>query len=380
MSVEVRKVASKAEFKVFFEFPWHHYQNEPHWIPELPSMRRSLISKEKGAAWEYLIGDHFVAYQDGQPVGVISAFVNPLHNEFHQENIGFFGFFECINDQHVANALFGAACDFLREQGVDAIRGPVNPTMHETNGILVKGFEYDPMVLMPYNYAYYNDLFCAAGFEKAMNLTAWKLDLVGMRETDYGKRLKKLAERAQRSRNLTFRKMRTFQKGKDLTLLKEMYNIFWQDNWGFVPMTGREKDEMVENLGLLVGRDDLILAYSEDELVGFVLLAPNFAEALKHVQARPGRPELWWLLKVLWHWKVRSKISSVRLTLVGIKQEYRNAGVISVILDAALDAVAEKYTWTECSWLLETNPEALKMLQHAGFTDYKHYRIYQKSL
>src|SRR5687767_12794606 len=125
--VEVRRVDSKADFETFFRFPWKLYPEKyPCWVSELPSMRRETLDRKHHAAWEYMEGDYFVAWRGEESVGTIAAFVNHRHNQIHEENIGFFGFFESIEDETVAHALLKTADDYLRDKGVTAVRGPAN--------------------------------------------------------------------------------------------------------------------------------------------------------------------------------------------------------------------------------------------------------------
>ena len=166
--VAVRKVENAGDFRAFFEFPWHLYKNDPHWVPPLLSMRRDLLDKEKNPAWaEYMEGDYFAAWRGDQIVGTIVAYINHRHNKFHEEHIGWFGAFEVYDDQEAATALLETAAEWVKSRGYDAVRGPQTFTTHEECGLLVDGFTR-PTLLMPYNYPYYQQLVENAGFHKNM--------------------------------------------------------------------------------------------------------------------------------------------------------------------------------------------------------------------
>jgi hypothetical protein len=145
-AITIRKIdkasqkANSADYKTFFEFPWKLYKDNPYWVPPLKSVRNHLLDREHDASWEYMEGEFFVAYRGDEPVGTIAAFVNRRHNETWKENIGWFGAFEFIDDPAVSKALLTAAEDYLRGKGYDAIRGPVNFSLHGESGVLMNAY------------------------------------------------------------------------------------------------------------------------------------------------------------------------------------------------------------------------------------------------
>lgn len=388
MSVEVRMVKDKADFRAFLEFPYQLYKDDPYYVPELPSLRRETFDRQKHPAWEYLTGELFAAYRGAECVGTISAHVNHRHNEFHGESMGFFGSFDCINDQSVANALFAAAEAYLRAQQVSAIQGPVTLTSNEMYGVLVDSFDQLPMVLMPYNYPYYRDLLENYGFRKVMRLDGWKMEMARARTVMYESdgitetKVLRVVRRNNERRNISTRSLDTRRKKAEFQTLKDIYNSAWEKNWGFVPLTERELDALEENLGLLLMPDYTFFASVKGQVAGFVLAIPNINEALHHVKPHPGLPEAWWLLKTLWHFKIRSKITSVRGILLGVKEEFRGIGVESALYLALAEALVkrQRYDWIEAGWVLETNLNSARILEHLEFENHRHHHIYQKDL
>jgi GNAT superfamily N-acetyltransferase len=386
--IQVRPVQTPAEHEAFVRFPWLLYRDHPHWVPDLPSLRRDTLNKQKHAAWEYLEGDYFLAWDGNLPVGQIAAFINHRHNDYHQENIGFFGFFECQNDQRIANALFAAAEDYLRAKGVSAIRGPANFSTNETCGFLLEGFDQDPMVLMPYTPEYYLRLAEGAGYEKAMDLYSWK----GTHQTVHGdmydehgaeRKVVSVVKRNMERRHIHTRTIDMQHKQREFRILRSIYDKAWEKNWGFVPMTDRELDNLVRDLGFLLMPDYTFFAYVGDDPAGFMLLVPNFNEVLKQVMPHPGRPAAYWLPQVLWHWKARPKITSARGALMGVKEQYRAIGV-----DAALFlALGQQFLrdpqgleWMEAGWTLEINEPVNRLLGNFGTHRHRSHRLYQKTL
>jgi hypothetical protein len=389
MTLQIRQVTTAAEMKAFIQFPWTLYKDFPHWIPELPSLRRDTLDKRKHAAWEYLEGEYFLAWRDGQVVGQIAAFVNQRHNQIYDETLGCFGFFECIHDHEVAQALFQTAETFLSAKGVSAIRGPLNFSVNDTIGVLTDSFDRDPMILMPYNPPYYIELIEAAGYHKEMNLYAWRNFFSKARQTIYEadgqteQRVVKAARRAMQRAEITVRTLNPRQKQADFQILRQIYATAWEKNWASLPLTDRELDNLVRDLGFLLLPDYTFFAYVKDQPAGFMLLIPNFNEVLSLVRPHPRRPEAWWLVQLLWHWKIRPKIKSLRVILFGVKEEYRSLGV-----DAALNlALGEQmmreqrgFEWVEAGWVLETNENINRLMEHFGGQMHRQHRLYRKNL
>ena len=193
MAIDVRPIESHNDFRAFFEFPWELYKDNPNWIPPLVSMRRDLLDKKKNPAWHYMDGQYFGAWQDGQLVGTITAYINHRHNDYWGEHVGWFGTFELYDDQAIANALLNTATEWVKSRGYDSIRGPQSFTTHEETGLLVRNFS-KPVLMMPYNPPYYETLLQNAGFEKSMDIVSFYMDRELAVKSDFGARLKRIAE------------------------------------------------------------------------------------------------------------------------------------------------------------------------------------------
>jgi GNAT superfamily N-acetyltransferase len=381
-------VTDKQDLKAFFTFPWQHYKDHPHWVAELPSLHRDTLSKKKNPAWEYMTGEYFIALQDEKPVGTITAVVNHRHNEIHEEKVGFFGFFECIEDQAVAQALLDAAEAYLREQGVTAVRGPANFTVNEAYGLLVENFDEDPTILMPYNPPYYVNLIEGCGYQGVMDLWSWRTNFANAATYLYeedGKtesRTTRIIRRNNERRNISVRTINMKDKSAEFQTLRELYDAAWEKNWGHVPMTDRELDNLVKDLGFLLMPEYTFFGMVEGKPAGFMLLIPDFNDVLKHVRPRPGIPEPWWLIKALWHWKIRSKVKSARMVLFGVVEEYRSLGVdAAMLMTLAEQMITEKRLESvEASWVLETNDQTNRLLDKFGAIVFRKHRIYEKSL
>jgi len=379
MPVDVRPVTTSADQRAFFEFPWHHYKDDPNWVPPLLSMRKDLLNKKKNPAWEYIDGQYFLAWRGSQPVGTITALINHRHNEYWDEHIGWFGTFETINDQEVADTLLNTAANWVKDKGYDAIRGPQSFTTHEETGLLVENFDR-PVLMMPHNYPYYQTLVENAGFEKKMDIVSFYYDREMVVEHGFGERLRKIADRAMKRSNITVRHLDTSRKKEEFRIFRDLYNSAWDKNWGFVPMNDKELDALVDSLGMFVEQELALFAEVDGEPAGFALAVPDFNELLHKVYPRPGVPELWSLAQIAWHWKVRRIIRGTRIPLLGVKREFQDRGVELTLMLHLLESIKPtQYTHIDCGWILETN-ELVPMSVKLGADMYRTHRYYEKAL
>ena len=376
--LEIRPLAVRKDFTEFFKFPWRLYADDPNWVPPLLSMRRQLLDKSRHPAWKYMEGKYFAAWQDDEMVGTVAAFINHEHNRYQNENIGFFGLFECIDDPAVAGGLLTTAADWVRAWGADAIRGPASFTTNEECGLLVDNFS-QPVIMMPYNPPYYQALMESAGFQKAMDVHCIYQDRATIAESDSRQRLERLVNRAAQRSGIIVRHMNAREKKAEFARFREIYNAAWEKNWGFIPMNDEELQALVNELGMLVETDLAFFAEIAGEPVGFALTIPNFNEALSRAYPRPGVPELFTMAQLAWHWKIRKSIRGVRMPLMGVKQQHRNKGVeLAMLLEIMKALIPSQYDYLDSGWILESNP-LIKISLSLGGKIYKTHRFYQKS-
>jgi GNAT superfamily N-acetyltransferase len=382
--LSVRKVETKADSNTFLKFPWILYKGEPHWVPPLVSMQRHKLNRRKNPAWQYMEGDYFIAWRGDQPIGTIAALINHRHNEFQKEHIGFFGCFEVYDDQEAANALLATAAEYVQTRGYDAIRGPASFSTNDECGVLIKGFDDPPVILMPYNYPYYQRLLDhAPGFDKVMDVYSYNITLKEWTDSDKLAQTLRVTRKNSERRGITVRSIDPKHVKRDLQMLKAIYNQAWDDNWGFVPMSDAELDALIKDLGQYLEPRLAIFAEVRGEQAGFLLAFPDLNQPLHAAYSRPDRPELWNMLKVLWHWKFRSKISRIRIALFGVRDGYRGIGVEAAmfieLFNKALEISAETgWYYADAGWVLETNAPMKRLISNYGGDDYKHYRFYER--
>jgi len=375
-TITVQPVTDKKGVLEFVRFPFKLYRGDPNWVPPLIEERRDIFDPKKNPLYEHSRFQLFLARRAGELVGTIGAIINDRHNEVHNEQMGSFGFFECINDQTVADALFDAAEAWCRERGMTFIRGPLNFSMNDEAGILIDGDHEPPMVMMTYNPRYYPALIEGHGYTKAMDLFAWIFELEqGLK--DAPQKLFDVAQKAMTKQGLHVRQLNMKNFEHDIELFKEAYNRAWQRNWGFVPMTDAEIDHMVKGLRPLLDPELVFIAETQDgKPAGISLTLPDLHQALR--ASGGGRTWPFGLLKFLWH---RRKINQVRLLAMGMIEEYRGRGADAIFyLETARAALRHGYTRLEGSWILETNTMMNQILERIGGRHYKTYRLYEKPL
>lgn len=379
--VRVIPVETEEQRRAFVRFPWRLYRHDPYWVPPIFGDRLKLLTPGRHPFHEHARLQLFLAMAGREVVGTIGAIVNHRHNEVHGDSVGFFGFFEVVDDDAVAHALFDAASDWLREQGMTAIRGPENPSQNEECGLLVDGFDMPPVVMMPYNPRYYQGLIERAGFEKAQDLYAWDIrtDIFDYNVQKLPAKFLRVAEQARQREGLVVRKIDLKQFDQEVERAKVIYNSAWEKNWGFVPMTDHEIEHLGQELKMILDPDLVYLAEVDGRPAGISLGVPDVNQAL--IRARP-QPNTWslplTLLKFLWY---RRRIDAFRLMIMGVVPEYRTMGIDAVFyVETAREAFRKGYRRCEMSWILESNEMMNRIIERLGGRIYKTYRLYEKPL
>jgi len=371
--LRVASAWSGRPFRDFLKLPHRVHAGDPNWVAPLTRDVKTMFDREKHPFHRHSEVEPFVAYRAGAPVGRIVAIHNRNHVAFHDEPVGFFGFFECEDRQETADRLFERAATWLRERGLETMRGPTSFSTNEECGLLIEGFDRPPVVMMPYNPPYYERLIDGAGFTKAKDLVALHLKLPEI--PDYLlKREQRLADRL--DVRLRYIDMDDFEV--ELDRVRRIYNAAWEKNWGFVPMTEAEIAFMAEELKPLLKSDPEQVVIAEDaggEPIGFALWLKDFNQALKHAD---GRLLPFGLIKILWHAR---KIDMARVLTLGLVPEYRQTGTDNLLYLRIIRAAhAMGIDEGEFGWVLEDNLPMLKPLEKMGSEIYKRYRIYDRPL
>jgi GNAT superfamily N-acetyltransferase len=374
-------VTTEEQRRTFASFPWRLYRNDPNWVPPIFGDRLKLLDPARHPFWEHAEGQLFLAMRGQEVVGTISAHINRRHNEVYKDKVGFFGFFEVIDDRAAAEALLAEAAAWLRARGMDAIRGPENPSQNEESGLLIDGFSLPPVVMMTYNPRYYQDFIEKAGFQKAQDLFAWDIltNVFDYEVQNLPRKFVRVADEAKKRPNLVLRKMNMKDFDHEVELAKAVYNAAWEQNWGFVSMTDREFEQLGEDLKFIIDPDLVYLAFVDGKVAGFSLGVPDANLALLKARPKPNKWSFpWTVVKLLWY---KRKINSFRLVAMGVVPEYRTLGIDALFyVETARQAFRKGYQRCEMSWILESNDMMNRIIERLGGKIYKTYRIYQKPL
>lgn len=381
-SVRILPVTTESDRMQLITFPWKVYRNDPYWVPPLISERKDFIDPAKSPFYEHGRVQFYRAERDGETVGTIAAFTNDLYNEFQGTNVGWFGFFEVLEDRQAAEALLAAAADWARAAGHTALLGPAQFSTNDEVGLLVDGFDDRPRILMTYNPRYYVDFIEGAGFHKAMDLLAYTTNLEKMKDGGgIPPKLTRVVAKLQERGRLSVRSVSLKHFRAEVENVKEIYNRSWARNWGFVPMTDAEIDRMAEQMKPLIDPDLVAVVEVDGRMVGFGLTLPDLNGPLHSAYPRPGIPEWWTLIKFFWYWKVRRQVPWMRAFALGVMPEYRGKGVDALMYLYTLEKALRKgYKAVEMSWLLESNEMVLRSAEMLGGIRYKTHRVYEKLL
>ncbi len=367
--VEIAPARTRRLVRAFIELPYAMYAHDAHWVPPLRRDEHRRFSPRHNPFLAHASVDLWLALERGRPVGRIAAIHDRLSDEFHAERVTWFGFFEA-RDAAVAASLLGAVEEAAAARGSLLVRGPANPSLNESAGLLVDAFDEDPYLLMPYNPPSYRGFIEAAGYSKAMDLLAWTIGV-----TAPPARIARVAERAARRHGVTVRPANLRAFDRELATLQEVYSRAWERNWGFVPPTAAEIRQLAVDLRPIVDPQLALFAEIAGTPVGLAIAVPDLNQVLKRMR---GRLFPFGFVHFL---RRRSIVTQTRVLLLGVLPEYRRIGLYPLLIaELQRRALAGGYRRAELSWTLEDNGAVNAGIEAAGGRRYKTYRVYEKKL
>ncbi|MFH1194463.1 MAG: GNAT family N-acetyltransferase [bacterium] len=368
-NVGIKTVSTKKDLQNFIKLEWDIYKNDPYWVPHLLMERKKILGRKDNPFFLHGDMEYFLAYKNEILVGRIAAIKNDVHNQTHNDKVGFFGFFECINDQEVANRLFDSAKEWLCKNKLTEMRGPASPSSNDEYALLVEGFDDSPRFLMSYNPKYYIDLIEGYGFKKAKDLYAWKIENEKMNTSE---KIKRVADLTKQRYGLKIRHINMKDFKNDVEKVKIIYRAAWEPNWGFVPPTDIEMDYFAKDLKSLVDPDLVLFGEIDNKTVGFALVMPDINAIIKGLN---GRLFPFGFLKF---YTQKKKIKWARIVMLGILPEYQRKGIDGAMYHEIVNVAASKNIFLgEASWVLEDNDMMNKAAMTMNASIYKKYRIYE---
>ena len=375
-TLTVMPAAGPAGMRAFIDLPFRLYARDANWVAPFRSDLRKQLDPQHGPFFDHGLATYFLARRGDRAVGRISAHVDGGFNTFHAgdpaaSTTGFWGFFECEDDPDAAGALFDAAGSWLAGHGMTSMLGPASFSLNDQAGLLIDGFASPPMIEMTYNPPYYVPLVERAGFAKAQDLFAYRLDATAEPPADM------VAFGRSAEDRFTFRTVRRRHFDAELDRFLRVYNAAWERNWGFSPMTEREIRHHAKQLKPVLDPSLVIIAEHDGEAVAVGLTIPNVNEEIIRMR---GRYSPAGLARLLWRAK-RRRWESCRVYILGVAREYRESGVGAHLYLDTLAAVRRGgYRWGEMSWILESNDAMNRAIRHMGGTVYKTYRMYERPI
>jgi GNAT superfamily N-acetyltransferase len=314
----------------------------------------------------------------GEAVGRIAAIVNGEHLRHHQDDTGFFGFFESDSNPKTSHALFESAANWLTQHGLRRMRGPANPTFNDVSGCLVEGFDRDPAVMMPYGLSRYPAMFSDSGFQEVASMSSFYL-----RWKDIDRTRLNLARRVleQRHPSITIlpasrKRGREFRAFVDA--LYRLYAPCFSDIWGFVPPTRAEFDYLAKEMQTIIDPSLVLLAQHESTPIGFALSLPDIHPLLKLLPR--GRMLSWQLPRFLLR-AYGGRIRQARTMLIGVLPSYRRRGIEAALIDNTIEAIRRHgYIGSELGWVMSNNHILVNMLERLGAKRTKRYAIFERAI
>ncbi len=375
MKFNIIPINDKSGVKRFIKSQWNFYRGDKNFAPPLVYDRMKLLDINKNPFFKHSEIQMWIAESNGEVVGRIAAITNENHNITHNDKVGFFGFFECINNEELACELLNTASNWLKSKGKNVMRGPVNPSLNDECAMLIDGFDEPARILMPYNPKYYPLLMNKCGMEKAKDLYAYKLE----NKNYISEKMNRLQNIIRTRYKVTIREIdfkNKIQFKKDVQTLKDIYNEAWELNWGFVKMTDEEFDFLAADLKQIANPKVAFIVEVDSKPAGFHLGLPDFNQVLIH-NKNGG------MIGALWNMMTKKKeISIMRIIVLGMLPQYRGTGIDAVVYyESGKRAHELGMDIGEASWILEDNE-----MMNRGLTTtmlgkiYKKYRIYDRDI
>ena len=376
MSVEIKQHQPGKDLKDFIQVAFEVYRDDPAWVPPLHMEITDRLTPEKNPFFEHAEVALFTAWKDGKAVGRISAQIDHEHLRIHEDNAGFFGFFDTVDDQEVASALLAAAEDWLAGRGMTVMRGPFSLSINEETGLLVEGFDSPPTIMSPHHRSYQGALAEAAGLQKVKDCYGWKHQVVPAPA-----RAQRAWEAITSLPEVRFRSVSPRNLKKEVRDILDVFNDAWQHNWGFVPATDAEAKKMAADLQLILDKELSFFAEIDGQPVAICVCLPNLNEVIFDFGGKLNPVTVG---KLIWRLKIR-RPKSARLMLLGIRTDLRGKKryaplAMAVIAELVRRGLKQGYEWAELGWTLEDNRLINAAIRSMGATIYKRYRLFEKPI
>lgn len=378
----IRPVTTKADTRDFIELAYRLNRGDPNWVPPLRSEVAAAIDPKKNGWFSHAEAQLFLAERDGRPVGRIAAHIDRLALEMPAEQgfgpgTGFFGLFEA-EDATVARALINTAEGWLRNKGMTRVIGPISLSVWEEPGLLVQGHDHPPTVMMGHHKRVYRDYIEEAGFEPVKRLLCYELDIT----REFPPLVQRIIAMGEKNDRIRIRKVDKSRFAEEAAIILGILNDAWSDNWGFVPLTQPEIDDVGKKLKPIVFEDLIRIAELDGEPVAFMITLPDLNEAIGPLDGNLF--PLGWA-KLLW-WLRRGKARTMRVPLMGVVKRLQGSRMASQLAFMMIEYIRRiaivdfQSTRGEIGWVLEDNQGMIAIADTIDSKINRVYHIYAKPL
>jgi GNAT superfamily N-acetyltransferase len=383
-TIEVKQVdlGNKKDVETFINVPWDvGMTNEKNWVPPLKDDYRKQLDPKKSVFLAHGELAAWTAFRDGKPVGRISAQIDFDYDKTwpDEPKTCFFGFFECLDDQALARALFEKAEAWARSKGRVRLRGPITLDTKGEVGILVEGFDVPNMIGTTWNRPFMDPLIQACGYGKAKDFYGWLYAAT----TPMDEFTKKVADKTRALPNVKIRTMELAHIRREAGIIKDIYNEAWRNNWGFTPFTDLELEVIASEYKLFIDEQLAYVAEVDGKPAGMLFAIPDVNELVKDFNGELMKNPLN-LVRLLWRLKF-NRPKKARLIMLGIHHDYRASrkyGALVAVLyeEIAVRGKAAGYEAGELSWTLEDNDQINRGIERMGGKLYKRWRVYERAV
>jgi GNAT superfamily N-acetyltransferase len=370
--MKIHPVEGKKDLARFINFPYQFYRDDPNWVPPLRSELKAQFNPAKNPLLDHCDYQLFLLFSDDKLIGRIAAFIDHLAVDFWKENIGLFGYYECIQDQDASRVLFDTAAAWLKEKGMESMRGPWTFVSQEW-GLVVEGFSPPPCIMAPYNPPYYDEQFVGFDLEKVKDLLCYYIS--GKEGYQVPDRILRLTDRIADRYSVKVRPVDMTRYDEEVQTFLELSNTSIIDNWGYSPVTEAEADAMARDLKQVIQPQGVLFAEdASGRPIGFAIALPDINELIKDLNGR--------LLPFGWLKLLRGipRLTSYRMFALGVIPEYHGLGIDSLIYRALYESLYCPDIWMEINYVLEDNVHMINAIKKLLAKPLRRYRIYQREI
>jgi hypothetical protein len=369
--MKIQPINSKSLLNTFIDFPHKLHKNTHNWIAPLKLDQKNIFNPKKNSALSHCDYELFLLYNEKKIIGRIAAYVNHVANDYWGEKIGFFGHYECINNQQAANLLLSTAEKWLKSKGAKIMRGQWNFGTQDI-GFICEGFDLAPTILSSYNPPFYNDHVFNFGMKKAKDLLVYNCD--SGKGYQIPERFLRLTDKIAQRYGVIVRPIDKKKMVEETRIIVKLTNASIADNWGFYPVDESEAEQIAADLKLIVDPEIVLIAEVKGEPVGYILTLPDINDILKNMN---GRLLPTGIFKLLFGIK---KLNRYRIWAMGFSKPFQKKGISVLMFHRLHEVLAQKNFYVEANWVLEDNYLMNNALVQLNFDLVKKYRIYEKEI